>query len=405
MTIDKWSTTAGDNDDADPAINWLENQAPSTVNNSARAMMAAIRTWYEDLEWRNWGDTVAYASGTTFTISGDVTARYPANRPIRCADSTTLYGYIVSSSYGAPNTTVTVALDSGSLSVSLTSVALGLIPSNPSIPIQAVRNGASAFLAANNTFSGRTTFSAGADVASASSLSLGSDGNYFDITGTVAITSIATVGVGTVVRLHFDDALVLTHHATDLILPGGASITTAAGDEAEFVEYATGDWRCTNYTKASGQPVIPYGYILVRDEKAQNTDGGTFTSGAWRKRTINTEVSDTGSNCSISSDQITLDAGTYECDIKCPAYYVDEHQARLQNVTDASTTLLGTSERAANGASVQSSSVIKGRFTITASKTFEVQHYSTATNATTGFGFAVNIGTEIYTVAEFRKIA
>jgi hypothetical protein len=31
------------------------------------------------------------------------------------------------------------------------------------------------------------------------------------------------------------------------VLPGGEDITTAAGDEAEFVEYATGDWRCTSY--------------------------------------------------------------------------------------------------------------------------------------------------------------
>lgn len=97
----------------------------------------------------------------------------------------------------------------------------------------------------------------GADVASANALSLGHDGNYFDITGTTAITSIGTKGVGTVVKLHFDAALTLTHHATDLILPGGANITTAAGDEAEFVEYATGDWRCTSYQRASALPVLP----------------------------------------------------------------------------------------------------------------------------------------------------
>ena len=97
-------------------------------------------------------------------------------------------------------------------------------------------------------------WSKGADVASANALTLGTDGNYFDITGTTAITSIGTLGVGTIVKLHFDDALTLTHNATDLILPGGANITTAAGDEAEFVEYATGDWRCTGYSKAAGMP-------------------------------------------------------------------------------------------------------------------------------------------------------
>lgn len=101
-------------------------------------------------------------------------------------------------------------------------------------------------------YTGIQRWAKGADVASASALALGNDGNYFDITGTTAITSIGTKGIGTVVKVHFDGALTLTHHATNLILPGGANITTAAGDEAEFVEYGTGTWRCTNYIKATG---------------------------------------------------------------------------------------------------------------------------------------------------------
>ena len=95
-------------------------------------------------------------------------------------------------------------------------------------------------------------FYKGEDVASAAALTLPGDGNYFDITGTTTITSMATKAAGTVVRLHFDGALTLTHHATNLILPGAANITTAAGDEAEFVEYAEGSWRCTRYQEASG---------------------------------------------------------------------------------------------------------------------------------------------------------
>jgi hypothetical protein len=106
-----------------------------------------------------------------------------------------------------------------------------------------------------NTFTKIVKFAKGADVASIAALVLGDDGNYFDITGTTAVTSIGTKGIGTRVKLHFDAALTLTHHATNLILPGGANITTAAGDEAEFIEYATGDWRCVKYTKASGLPV------------------------------------------------------------------------------------------------------------------------------------------------------
>ena len=105
-----------------------------------------------------------------------------------------------------------------------------------------------------NVFTKTQTWLKGADVASVAALTLG-DGNYFDITGTATITSIGTKGVGTVVRLHFDAAATLTHHATDLVLPKGTNITAAAGDEATFVEYAAGDWRCVNYQRANGRAV------------------------------------------------------------------------------------------------------------------------------------------------------
>lgn len=41
-----WSTTAASNATADPTVNWSENQAASTVNDSARAMMASVAVWY-----------------------------------------------------------------------------------------------------------------------------------------------------------------------------------------------------------------------------------------------------------------------------------------------------------------------------------------------------------------------
>ena len=96
----------------------------------------------------------------------------------------------------------------------------------------------------------------GADVASASALPILSSFNYFDITGTTSITSINSVGVDSVIKLHFDTVLTLTHHATNLILLSSANIITAAGDEAEFVEYATGQYRMTNYSRADGSALF-----------------------------------------------------------------------------------------------------------------------------------------------------
>lgn len=42
MSVYQWDTTALNNENADPSINWTENQNSNTVNNSARAMMAAV---------------------------------------------------------------------------------------------------------------------------------------------------------------------------------------------------------------------------------------------------------------------------------------------------------------------------------------------------------------------------
>ena len=120
---------------------------------------------------------------------------------------------------------------------------------------QDLADGINACLTKNgeNAMSGNLKTAKGADVASATALALGADGNYFDITGTTTIATINTIAVGTQVTLHFDDALTLTHSA-DLVLPGGADITTAAGDEATFIEYAAGDWRCINYQRAADGP-------------------------------------------------------------------------------------------------------------------------------------------------------
>ena len=110
-----------------------------------------------------------------------------------------------------------------------------------------------ASLTTQNVFTKTQSWAKGADVASATALTLGTDGNYFNITGTTTITSIGTLGIGTVVMLRFAGVLTLTYNAADLVLPGAADITTAAGDHGIFVEYASGDWRCISYNRASGR--------------------------------------------------------------------------------------------------------------------------------------------------------
>jgi hypothetical protein len=146
-------------------------------------------------------------------------------------------------------------------------------------------------------------------------------------------------------------------------------------------------------------------YACIVDQKTANTAGGGFTSGAWRTRDLNTEQADPDGIVSISSNQFTLQAGTYRIRATAPGAFVAQHKTRLRNITDTTTTLVGSSEYADNSANGdQTISVIVGRFTIAAQKTFEIQHQCTSTKATNGLGVAVNFAeVEIYTIVEIIK--
>lgn len=97
-------------------------------------------------------------------------------------------------------------------------------------------------------------------LASATTTALGDqEESYGVISGTTTITSFGTPGVANKFGfwVEFSGVLTLTHNATSLILPGGASITTAAGDTAFFQHEGTGNWRCLSYTRASGKALVP----------------------------------------------------------------------------------------------------------------------------------------------------
>lgn len=92
----------------------------------------------------------------------------------------------------------------------------------------------------------------GADIASAATINLTTaTGNLVHVTGTTTITAI-TIPSGADRTVVFDDALTLTHHSTTLILPGGANITTAAGDVMVVRGDGSGNARVISYQQANG---------------------------------------------------------------------------------------------------------------------------------------------------------
>ena len=103
---------------------------------------------------------------------------------------------------------------------------------------------------------GTAYWAKGADIASASTVTLGADGNYYDITGTTTITAFAMTQAGQVFMTQFDGALTLTHNATSFALPGAANITTAAGDRAIWIAESTANARCLVFTKTDGTAIV-----------------------------------------------------------------------------------------------------------------------------------------------------
>lgn len=183
--------------------------------------------------------------------------------------------------------------------------------------------------------------------------------------------------------------------ATSLITTGAADGEVLAADGSGGAEFRP----------AGGN------YLNVVDQKSSGTDGGTFTSGSWQTRDLNTVVTNEISGASLASNQITLADGTYYISASAPGYFVQNHKARLRNITHGSDEIIGSSEFSdAAGSSPRPSttrSFISGRLTVSGGpKDYEIQHQCNVTRATDGFGRDTGFGVnEVYTIVEIWKVS
>ena len=298
--ISQWSTTAASNNSASPD-GFPEGMAPSGVNDAAREVMAAIRAWYVDAAWTDLGHTPTYVSASSFTIPTDVTATYEANRRVKLYGTTmgTLYGTISSSSYSTPDTTINVTLDSGSLTSNLSQVYIGVQPaSNDALPrkiysaadiantpagnissteLQATVNeldAEKAGLALANDFTKRQTWQFGANIASASTITLGTDGNAFHITGSATTNDFTHITGAGPFLLITDGTPTFTHAAGVLETNTGASITASAGDRFLLAQDSDNTTWLLTQLGAGGGAVFTKSFTSAEQTI---TSGGTLT--------------------------------------------------------------------------------------------------------------------------------
>ncbi len=153
---------------------------------------------------------------------------------------------------------------------------------------------------------------------------------------------------------------------------------------------------------ALGPPVG--GYAIFKDRKPNGEWGGTVpVLSSWFTRTLNTIDTNIG-GASLTSNNITLPAGTYLVRATAPAHRVQRFRIRLQNSTDDTTAILGNSNYASHTENEEESNnaVLIGMVSIDSPKSFRIEQFCEASSAgVAGLGHQASTGDdEIYTQVE-----
>ena len=189
-----------------------------------------------------------------------------------------------------------------------------------------------------------------------------------------------------------------------LVIKGSSSgqvtvdVPAAAGTNTLTIPASTGTVALTSDISATQ-------ILHVRDEKGSTTFGGGASANTTATRDLNTIVTNEITSSSLGSNQITLPAGTYFLDASAPANEVGRHRAHLYNTTDSSITLLGQS-CIVEAANTTTHSRIRGRFTISGTKVFEIRHYGINARSVYGLGeYASDGQTQVYTEVIIEKVS
>lgn len=208
-------------------------------------------------QWVSSGLTPTYVNATSFTVPGDNTSNFHVGRRLKFSVTAgTVYGRITASAYTSL-TTVTVALDSGSLDSGLSSVDWSLLSAtNPAIPklsgsawddLGVVNDDSNQTIAGVKTFTGAATFSAGASTlgqAGSASIASGYIGELIRVNVQTGSAVALTSGVGKTIasttitagKWEINGVVNFNFGATTQVLSlfGGASLVNNTSDDYQF---------------------------------------------------------------------------------------------------------------------------------------------------------------------------
>ena len=187
----------------------------------------------------------------------------------------------------------------------------------------------------------------------------------------------------------------------------------ASGDPAAVGAGTSGQVLTSN--GAGAEPTFQAGsandILLYQEQQTSGTNASptSHTAGAWRTCTLNTEVIDTGSIGSLSSNQVSLPSGSYEvfanAHFECNNNQV-AGRLRIYNASDTAAIVYGAQDHlpATAGTEATLGLTVMGQFTIAATKLIELQVYPD-TNNLTNMNSMTTGDVEVYSTLYFRKYA
>ena len=146
-------------------------------------------------------------------------------------------------------------------------------------------------------------------------------------------------------------------------------------------------------------------YAVLMDVRSEGQDGGTFTSGQWQVRDLNTEYYDPDGIVTLSSNIFVLQAGYYFIRFSATAHRVGTHKCVLFRESGTQTIFAqGSSERlVTDGGSNRSEGVWRGQ--ISGTVNLQIIHRCSDTRSNDGLGKASTADEELYTIVEIFKEA
>lgn len=224
---------------------------------------------------------------------------------------------------------------------------------------------------------------------------------------TMSSASATTITVNTALFTAGDTLRIANISTGVCTITAGTATVTTAGTLA-LVQWAGGLLYFTSASAAIFFPdaVASSQIAIFNETQAAGTNGGAITLATWTKRTLNTTQVNTLTGCSIASSVITLSAGTYLIDAQPQGDQLGLFKARLQNTTDATTTLFSQNAYSNSAAGYATTiAPIMGVFTIAGSKNFEIQQYSEVTSGATGLGRGSAAYTSLFTQVQITRIS